>query len=69
MGKGVDGQSHRDLLQFMAEVKEVKSRKLASLDVSYRVILETDDPSVLSLAALSADTLLQVTVEVDNASR
>lgn len=48
---------------FDAEVKEVKSKKLASLDISYRVILETSDPSVLNLGALDADQLLRVTVE------
>lgn len=48
---------------FKAEVKEVKSKKLASLDISYRVILETDDPKVLALATLPADELLTIKVE------
>ena len=50
-------------VKFDAEVKEVKSKKLASLDISYRVILETSDPTVLNLGALAADQLLDVTVE------
>lgn len=50
-------------VQFTAEVKEVKSKKLASLDISYRVILETADPAVLALGVLDADALLDVQVE------
>jgi hypothetical protein len=49
-------------LKFIAEVKEVKSKKLASMDISYRVILETDDPKVLALGVLEADKLLKVVV-------
>jgi hypothetical protein len=51
-------------LRFNAEVKEVKSKKLASLDVGYTVILYTDEPSVLSLGTLDGDAMLKVTVEV-----
>ena len=50
-------------LSFPAEVKEVKSKKLASLDISYRVILETSDPAVLTLGAIDADALVDVSVE------
>lgn len=49
-------------MKFDAEVKEVKAKKLASMDMSYRVILETSDPSVLALGAMSPETL--VTIEV-----
>ena len=51
-------------LSFLAEVIEVKSKKTASLDISYRVILQTDDSKVLSLGTISADTLLKIGVEV-----
>lgn len=51
--------------KFKAEVIEVKSKKTASLDVSYRVVLQTDDPSVLALGQLSGDTLLNVEVSTD----
>lgn len=50
-------------VSFPAEVKEVKSKKLASLDISYRVVFETSDPTVLNLGALDADSLLNVTAE------
>ena len=49
-------------MKFDAEIKEVKAKKLASMDMSYRVILETSDPNVLALGAMSPETL--VTVEV-----
>ena len=51
-------------LNFVAEVKEVKSRKLASLDVSYRVVIETDNPEVLSLGTLDGDKLINVSIDV-----
>lgn len=50
-------------MEFDAEVIEVKSKKTASLDISYRVILQTSDPAVLALAAMSPDTLLRVEVK------
>lgn len=53
-----------DSLEFVAEVKEVKSKKLASNDVGYTIILHTDDMKVLSLGTLDGDVLLKVTVEV-----
>jgi hypothetical protein len=49
-------------LKFDAEIKEVKSKKLASLDLEYRVIFTTNNPEVLSLGAVSPETM--VTVEV-----
>lgn len=51
-------------LSFPAEVKEVKSKKMASLDISYRVVLETSDPMVLNLGALDADVMLNVAMEI-----
>lgn len=51
-----------DTLKFQAEIKQVSSRKLASLDIEYKVVLITMDPNVLSLGRLSAETLLQVEV-------
>ena len=51
-------------LTFPAEVKQVSSKKLASLDIEYRLTLDTADPAVLQLGALDAEALLNVTVEV-----
>ena len=49
-------------MKFQAEVIEVKSKKTASLDIMYRVVLQTNDPNVLSLGALDADTIVDVEV-------
>ncbi len=51
-------------IQFKAEVKEVTSKKTASLDVGYKVVLYTDDPSVLRLGAMSGDTYFDVAIGV-----
>ena len=50
-------------LNFTAEVKQVKSRKLASLDIAYQVVLETQNPDVLSLGTLQGDELINVQVD------
>lgn len=51
-------------MKFIAEVKEVKSKKSASLDMTYRVVLETSDPNLLALGALPPD--ITVTVEIES---
>lgn len=51
-------------LKFTAEIKEVNSKKTASNDVGYKVVLFTDDSRVLSLGVLDGDTLVNVSVEV-----
>lgn len=51
-------------LRIQAEVKEVQAKKLASLDVGYKIVLYTQDPSVLALGALEGDSLLNVTIGV-----
>lgn len=50
-------------IKFPAEIRQVSSRKLASLDIEYRIVLSTADQSALMLGAISADTLVNVTVE------
>ena len=54
----------RKSLKFTAEIKQVTAKKLASLDISYNVLLNTDDSQVLALGALDGETLIKVTVEV-----
>jgi hypothetical protein len=51
-------------LQFIAEVKSAASKKTASNDVGYTVVLHTDDPGAMSLGLLDGDTLVNVTVEI-----
>ena len=54
-----------DKLKFQAEVIKVESKKTASLDISYRIVLQTNDPKVLSLGTLQADDIISVEVSVD----
>lgn len=51
-------------LTFDAEIKQVTSKKLASLDVAHRVIFETLESSVVALGVLDGDVVVRVTVEV-----
>ena len=54
-------------MNFKAEIKQIKSRKTVSLDIEYTVTLVTNDPAVLSLGALSPETLVNVKVEPEDA--
>lgn len=55
-------------VDFAAEIKQVSSRKLASLDIEYKVVLITNDPAVLNLGALDPDILVNVRVGTQDAS-
>lgn len=56
-------------IQFFAEVREVKSKKLITNDIEYTVKLNTDSEFALDLGKLPADTLLKVTIEPSNDTR
>lgn len=56
----------KPLLKFSAEIKEVGSKKLASLDIQYRVVLLTDDPAVLNLGVIDPDMLVDVEVKTQD---
>ena len=51
-------------LEFNAEVKQVNAKKTASLDVTYKLEVLTDDVSVLALGALDGDKMIKVSIEV-----
>lgn len=53
-------------MNFDAEIIEVKAKKTASLDISYRVIIQTNDPAVLALGAMSPETMVKIKVEPTN---
>ena len=53
-------------MNFIAELKQVSSKKTASLDIVYKIVLETNDPQVLGLGALKPEALLRVEVSVDD---
>jgi hypothetical protein len=52
---------------FQAELKQVDTKKLASLDMSHKVVLNTDDKAVLKLAELPPDTMFTVAVAWEGA--
>ena len=49
-------------IEFIGVVKEVKSKALVSLDKSARIILETEDLSVLDVGKWPADETVSVTI-------
>lgn len=51
-------------LEFNAEIKSINAKKTASLDVTYKLELMTDDVSVLALGALDGDKTIKVSIEV-----
>lgn len=51
-------------MNFNAEIKRTSQRKSASLDNVYQLVLETDNPLILDLGKLPADTLFKITIEV-----
>lgn len=58
----------KDTIEFSAEVKEVSSKKTASLDVTYKVVLLTDNSKVLALGMLPGDAEYKVSIAAkDNA--
>lgn len=53
-------------ITFPAEIKQVQSRKLASLDVEYKLVVVTSDPMILQLGALNPEMLVDLTVELQD---
>lgn len=51
-------------IEFVAEIKQVSTKKTASLDLEHRVVLASDDPLVNTLGLVDADSLVNVRVEV-----
>lgn len=54
-------------MNFKAEVKKVESKK-QSLDMIYKITLETDNPMILDLGKLPSDTIVDVEIGLENAS-
>ena len=52
-------------MQFLAELKEVKTTKTASLDKEVRVVLLTNDLEAVDLGKDDPDTMYVVTIEKD----
>lgn len=51
--------------QFIAEIKEVKSRKLVSGDIEYSVRLVGESKEILKLGEIAADQVVKVSIEYD----
>lgn len=56
----------KTIVDFPAEIKVVSSKKTASLDIVYRVVLESPESSVLTLGALAPDILVHVAVRAQD---
>ena len=50
------------IISFIAEIKEVKSKKTASMDIEYSIRLTTDNPTTLSLGEIPADQTVTVSI-------
>jgi hypothetical protein len=55
----------KDSIKFIAQVQEVKSKKTVSLDIEYRLVLVTDDPTILSLGLIQAQSNVNVEINIE----
>ena len=52
------------MISFQAEIREVKAKKLVSLDQEVKVILTTNELIALELAKIPTDKIVKVMIEV-----
>jgi len=52
-------------MEFKAEIKQTRQIKKA-LDNEYQLTLVTDNPMIMDLGKLPSDTVVNVTIELDN---
>jgi len=52
-------------MEFLAEIKSTKQTKKVSNDNVYTLLLETDNPMILDLGKLPADTVVKVKVQIN----
>lgn len=50
-------------ITFNAEIVQTTSKKTSSLDVVYRLTLQSDEAAMFALGSLEGDQLVKVTVE------
>ncbi len=50
-------------ISFVAQVKEVKSKALVSLDKSARILLETENLDILDIGKWGGDELVKVSIQ------
>lgn len=52
-------------MNFTAEIIRTSQRKLVSNDNQYELVLRTENPLILDLGKLSGDTLVNVSIDVN----
>lgn len=52
-----------NMIQFIGTIREVKAKALMSLDKSYRIIIDTEEKSLLEAGGWPADETVSVTIE------
>lgn len=50
-------------MEFIAEIKEIKQKKTASLDNEYSIRLVTEDNKLMTLSAIPSDCTVRVIIE------
>lgn len=53
------------MISFIAEIKEIKTKKLPSLDMEYSLRIVTNDQNLLELGKIPADKLIKVTIQAE----
>ena len=53
-------------MDFIAEIKRTSQRKSVSGDNVYQLVLETNNPQILDLGKLPADTIFDISVNLNN---
>ena len=52
-------------MKFQAELKKSSQRKSASLDQTYQLVFETNNPMVLDLGKLPFNTIFKIDIDID----
>lgn len=51
------------MIQFIAQIKEIKSHKSVLNDIEYSIRLISDNSDILDLGKLKGETVVKVTIE------
>ena len=51
-------------MKFLAEIKQTKQIKKASLDQEYQILLVTNNPEIMDLGKLPYETIIEVEIKV-----
>jgi len=54
------------MVEFIGRKKKVENKALVSLDNSYWILIETEDPVVMEIGRWPADESFKVKIEKDN---